>query len=181
MLGILSLEPNWGNKLSVLGLSLRRLLSTTTMKKLSQVVNAPNSQFQSILQHSRYLQQLEQQLFVILPAPLRPHCHVANLNADSLVLYTHSAAWATRLRYLQTLILTQARQLTGLNLSRIEVRVQPDSAMPATTAQHASPALTRTLSSENAHLLRTVAETVKHPRLRNALLNLIQHQTTEAG
>lgn len=152
-----------------------------TMKKLSQVVNAPNSQFQPILQHSRYLQQIEQQLFVILPASLQPHCHVANLSTDVLVLYTHSAAWATRLRYLQTVILTQASQLTGLSLSRLEVRVQPDTAKVTGAIPHSSPVSARTLSTENADLLRTVAETITHPKLRSALLKLIQHQTTEAG
>lgn len=149
------------------------------MKKLSQVVHAPNSQFQHLVQHSQAVQQLEQQLVACLPQPLRAQCHVANVTEDSVVIYAHSAVWATRLRYLQAELLAHAQQCTGLPLTRVIVKVQPSSGAvvkppPATAAP-------RTLSADNASLLRAVAENMSHRQLRHALLRLIQHQTTEAG
>src|SRR5262245_13093585 len=53
----------------------------------------------AMVQHARFLQQLDARLRSELPASLARHVQVANLHADRLVMVAESAVWATRLRY----------------------------------------------------------------------------------
>lgn len=73
----------------------------------------------------------------VLPSALSAQVNFADLRDGKLVFLASSAAWATRLRYTQALVLEAARQL-GFNASALVVKVAP--ATPASQpVAHAKP------------------------------------------
>ncbi|MEW5992881.1 MAG: DUF721 domain-containing protein [Candidatus Zixiibacteriota bacterium] len=120
-----------------------------------------------LLERVQYLQTLTTQLRSCLDSESASHVQVADLNGERLVIQVDSAAWATRLRYLGPQLLRCLRNGTELPpLQRLDVRVAPQ-AQPTT---HGIPPAT--LSADNASLLDTAADDIRHPALRAALKRL---------
>lgn len=120
-----------------------------------------------MLARARKLSRLEQAVLQCLPAELGAHCKVLNLKSEILVLATPSPAWAGRLRFAVPEMLKQLQCQHALNISRVELKVQPDKVEIQ--------AVTRTpmqLSLANATLLAQTAQSVKHPPLQEALYRL---------
>ena len=82
------------------------------------------SALSQIVQQARAIAAADEALQSVLPAELAPHCHVINLRAETLIVATDSAAWATRLRYLAPSVLESLHQLaTPLMVQVIRCRV----------------------------------------------------------
>ena len=122
-----------------------------------------------LIQRARYLESVDKALQQLLGSSLAGHCRVANINHDTLVLQTTSAAWGTRLRYLAPTLLQQlSRQLGWDRVKHAKVQVRPE-AFP----EREQPVRRRAqLSRESAALLRDVAENTGDPALKAALLRL---------
>ncbi|TCS93710.1 hypothetical protein EDC25_12631 [Pseudofulvimonas gallinarii] len=90
----------------------------------------------------------------VLPSALSAQVRFADLREGRLVFLASSAAWATRLRYTQALVLEAARQL-GLGASELVVKVAP----PAPASQPLAPA--RPLSESAARHLDLAAKLLR--------------------
>jgi hypothetical protein len=90
----------------------------------------------------------------VLPSALSAQVRFADLREGKLVFLASSAAWATRLRYTQALVLEAARQL-GLGASELVVKVAP----PAPASQPLAPA--RPLSESAARHLDLAAKLLR--------------------
>lgn len=105
----------------------------------------------------------------LIPPEIRLHCQAIQCTVTELTLAADSAAWVTRLRYLQPKLLSSLRNHAQFcHLSQILFKIIPIQVLPAPL-----PAQPRTLSSENSRMLQTLAESISDLPLRQALLRLI--------
>lgn len=96
------------------------------MKSMRQLIANPSSILYRLLQHSQTLEQLDNWLQASLPIPLQPHCYIANLRNNTLVVHTDSSLWATRLRYLTPELLYRWQQEKSMpTIDKIEIRIRP--------------------------------------------------------
>lgn len=124
----------------------------------------------SLFGEAQRLAHLQHLLESQLQPAARPHCQVAALREDCLLLIVTDGQWATHLRYQQKRLLRQLRNLREFaNLAKILFKVQP-----ATSARHAT-ARNPTLSASAADTLRTAASSIEDPQLRAALERLASH------
>lgn len=79
----------------------------------------------SLLQKVDEIKQANQLLFQILPKELIPRCLLLNVNHDTLVIAADNAAWATKLRYLQSDILWQFSKCDDFShITRVHIRLK---------------------------------------------------------
>jgi len=120
-----------------------------------------------LLRHARRLREVERDVLGTLDRALRPHCRVANVRDDTLVLDADSPVWASRLRYQTAELLERLPCREALGIRRVRVRVRPAHAPPGAAAPRP-----RRLSPTAAALIYSVARTVDPGPLRRALLRL---------
>jgi len=178
------------------------------MKHIGELVEGAQNILQQLWEKNVHLQQINQTLPTILPQPLARHCRVVNLREKTVVIYTDSAAWATRLRYLIPTIL-QAWQQQPFDINKIEIKVHLEAiepliasdasltvvAPPVThSAAQQPPKTTRPetaatkknrgpypLTENAADYLRNTANATAHPRLKAVLLRLASRSQTDNG
>ena len=140
----------------------------TSMRELVSHTGGP---FRGLLQRARDLERVDGLIRQHLGTPLNRHCRLANLTPRSVVLHADSPVWSARLRYRTPEILALLRwRLQDPGLREAQVRVRPPGEPPAR-----APGRPR-LSAGTATLLRSVAEAIEDPRLRQALLRLARHR-----
>ncbi|OQW93896.1 MAG: hypothetical protein BWK79_08745 [Beggiatoa sp. IS2] len=125
----------------------------------------------SLFRHCQMLLRLNQELSTTLPVSLQQHCYIANFRAHTLVIQVDSALWATRLRYEVPMLLKQWKTLLSFpTVDKIEIQVRP----PILPIPSQSPTLCPkpALSKQTAVSLQEVANTISHPKLKEALLRL---------
>jgi hypothetical protein len=83
---------------------------STSAHSINDIINRPNNELANLLNKANQLKSLDALINPLLPAHLRKHCHVANLNDQRLSLVTTSGTWATQLRYQSSALLSQLRQ-----------------------------------------------------------------------
>lgn len=110
---------------------------------------------------------LNRALDAALPASARGHVRVAALEHDRLVLEADSPVWATKTRYLETGIIRQLRDDTGLSVKSLRLRVKPATETPGRRKRQPP-----TLSADSARHLTALADDVSHPGLQKALSRL---------
>ena len=131
------------------------------------------STFEQLAAKSREFDDLLQQVRTLLPAPLGEHCSAAIKRDKTLILYTVSSAWASRLRFI-------SRQLTGqlkgkgMQIEKISVRVQLQR-----QPQKRPPRRIRNLSGENATLIEQLADHIEDDKLSAALRRLSRHKNRQ--
>jgi hypothetical protein len=119
---------------------------------------------------SRDQSALLQQVRRLLPSPLDRHCLAAVLEADRLVLFTDSSAWASRLRYF-------ARDLVfGLQQERVTVTKTAIRILVSNRQKKRKQRHIPRISQKNARLLRQIADDISDPALGAALRRLSRHQ-----
>lgn len=92
----------------------------------------------------------------VLPAAISAQVRFADLREGKLVFLASSAAWATRLRHAQALVLQAARAL-GLEVSSLAVKVAP----PAPESASQPPAPAKPLSETAARHLDLAAKLLR--------------------
>lgn len=146
------------------------MVKNTGPLKITEILSADTGHLVQLYSHTRELSALEKKLCSYLPASLRDHVRVANYDEKSLSLCTDNAAWATRLRFKIPDILNIARNKCMLDsIQTVRISVAPTE--KETSNRRQAPRLT----SETAQLLRSTAESLSDPDLRQALLQLSQH------
>ncbi|HHC71261.1 MAG TPA: DUF721 domain-containing protein [Thiotrichales bacterium] len=136
---------------------------------LGNLLNASGG-IHRLLEQARAQQALLGRVRALLPAPLDRHCVAALERKGQLLLYTDSPAWSSRLRF-HSRALERRLRADGLPVGRIRVRVSlPDRPRGDSPPPVSGPG--RTLSRENAALIRTVAGGIRDHGLRAALERL---------
>jgi hypothetical protein len=124
----------------------------------------------ALLQQSQRLLQLTRTLQEHLPEPLNRHCTVANINDGSLILLTDSPVWSSRLRFHAATILREVERRHGLQLAKVQIRVNPPEQVKPEAVKHKP-----RMSAPTAALLRQVAGSIADPALGTALRRLAQN------
>ena len=122
------------------------------------------------------LNQLDRRVRKLLPEALRPHCRVANLQGEQLLLLAESPAWHALLRYqLPALQQALAREGDLPTIRRIHLRVQPPQASPG----ERGPVAPLRMAPRTAALIADLARGVEDPALRAILMRLSRRGTAE--
>ena len=113
------------------------------------------------------LQYYHERIKSILPPPLEDHFTLANVDKNYLTLHTDSPAWAARLRFKTPDILKCIQDSCDTNPPKsIRIKViLPTSTVKKTGSKPK-------LSAANAQLIHKTADSIKDPKLRNALYRL---------
>jgi hypothetical protein len=125
----------------------------------------------ALAQRARALDALDRQLRQPLPEPLRRHVRLADISADRLVFLASSSAWASKLRFHQTAILANARQVSGLPTAKFAVKVAPLPPVPPEQIRRTTSSKPG-LSKIAADHLKTAARSIADPELRAVYLRL---------
>ena len=125
---------------------------------------------QALLGAARRLDHLQKLLEAALEPAAREHCKVASWRDGTLLLIVSNGHWATRLHYQQRRLLRLLQEQTAFNgLQRILFKVQPATGSSSAGARHVE------VSAAAADSLRTAADGISDPRLREALERLAKH------
>lgn len=142
---------------------------------IGELLDNTEGRLQHLLARAKALQQLTHKVHQYLPAQLAPHCSIANIRGNCLILHTDTAARASLLRYhLPALIkhLQQHQELRSLGRASIKVRPHPRQPSASPAGQRAK------LSQANVSLLRQVAKGTSDPCLKAAFLRLAHRANT---
>lgn len=125
---------------------------------------------QALFSAAQRLGKLQALVEAQLEPAAREHCQVASWHDGCLLLLTSNGHWATRLHYQQRRLLRLLQEQTAFNgLQRILFKVQPVTGSSSAGARHVE------LSAAAADSLRTAADGISDPRLREALERLAKH------
>lgn len=142
-------------------------------RSFPELLHGPDmTALEQLVQRGKQLRRLSSLIQEKLGPELEPHCNIANLRGNTLVLVVASTSWATRLRY-QIPGLLQRLQLDERlgSITDIQIRVSPENT-PRNTKQPRR----ATMSAEAAYCLRQCADSVEDERLSRALTHLASHQ-----
>ena len=120
-----------------------------------------------LLERARKLSRFERAVLPLLPVDLAAHCKVLNLKSEILVLAAPSPAWAGRLRFAIPELIKQLKRELGLDIRKVELKIQPHSVEPQTARKRPL-----RISMASATLLAQTARSIDHPPLQEALLRL---------
>ena len=138
------------------------------MEEIQQIFSGHLKQLctraQALTKLNNYVQNL-------LPAPLKPHCQVANLHEGTLVMLVDSAVWANQLRFYQTTLLRAWQPDQAGSQAPRQLAIRIASKHVAEKAPSAKPEL----SEESAALLESTADSLSDQGLREALRRLAKN------
>lgn len=140
--------------------------------RVSVFVHRGNSTLERLATRVATQQKLLAAVRACLPADLRAHCQAVALQRTQLTVFTHSSAWATRLRYAVGPMATELAKRDMPAPESIHVRVLA----PLETVETGVKSCRSRLSAESAHVLLTTANTVSDPALASALRKLAAHR-----
>lgn len=129
------------------------------------------------------LLKLNNAISVLLPAPLRPWCRVANFRNGVLVIETANASWLIRLRYEQKKLLSALRTKILPSLSSINLRINPELAIKGNSweaPRHVSEKIPL-CSLQSAEYIRNVAagNNIKLQKLLERLAELVSRTANQ--
>lgn len=86
------------------------------------LTHSSQQQLAYILKKAEQINQTQAAILEILPAPLRAHCQVIDIDEGTLVMRVHNASIATQLRFEGPAII---RALNQKQITRIACKVRP--------------------------------------------------------
>ncbi len=96
------------------------------MKSFGQLLANSYGFLCQLSQHSQMLERVDKLFQDSLPIPFYPHCHVANLREQTLIVHTDSSLWATRLRLIIPELLPLWRKNQSMpTINKVIVQVRP--------------------------------------------------------
>ncbi len=100
-------------------------MATKKPIRIGDVIHKPGSGLARLIERAASMADLTQAVISALPDPLGTHVVAVNHRADTLVVLVDSAAWATRLRYLEGEIRSRLARDQGIGIEKLVVRVAP--------------------------------------------------------
>ncbi len=140
-------------------------------KRLRGLLRRQHSPLADIADHTRALTRLQRRLERVVPATTRGHWHVADVDAERLLVVADAPVWASSLRYRQAALLDAVAEVIGQRPGGCRITVEPPR-----LARKQPP---RVLSEQASEHLRRGAATVDDPRLREALERLASRRGRE--
>ncbi len=134
----------------------------------------PGSTIRSLTAEGKRLNQLLELVRSLLPEPLDSHCLAVVNGKNSLILYTESSAWASRLRFFSRQLKSRMED-SGVSVGKVSVKVLITRG-PGKTI----PRKPRHLTADNAKLINEVAENLGDLELSAALKRLSRHVTVKS-
>lgn len=92
---------------------------------ISEVLHNTSSGLAEVVRRANTLAAITEKLKSVLPESLKPHLVSVNLRTDTLILIVDAAAWAARLRYLESEIRSHLAKDQGIGIKKIEIKVRP--------------------------------------------------------
>lgn len=81
---------------------------------------------QFILRRSTQIAKLNRAFTELLPESIRPHARLINYQCQTLIISCESSVWATRIRYLESILISQFKEDAFLkSMKFIKVKIQP--------------------------------------------------------
>ena len=100
-------------------------MATKDPVHISNVLHNASSGLADVVRRANSLAASTQELKSALPDAIRPHLVSVNFRADTLVLIVDSAAWAARLRYLESEVRSHLAKDQGIGVKKIDIKVRP--------------------------------------------------------
>jgi hypothetical protein len=147
-------------------------------QRIKTLIEKSQGPLKKVVQAAIELQAITTLLQQLLEPELASHCRASEWNNNCLTLAADNAAWATRLRYQQSTILSQLRtqpQFMGLGSIRIEVQAAETPLIAAPSTRPTKPRMT--LSTAAAAGIKATAEKIEDPALKAALEKLAERST----
>lgn len=134
----------------------------------AHLLQQPESSLSVLYNKTRILKEIEKTLNESMPEAFQGFYRVANYHNGTLILFTPSAIYVTRMRYHQKRILSILKQHID-GLSKISVKVRPPE--PILTPNKPEP---RQLSQPIKNKLAQIAAETSHDELKKILLKMAQ-------
>lgn len=132
--------------------------------RISRLISTSNSPVGRLVSRAHRMIALQKAVNEVLPADCRDYCRPASYRNGVLKLQADSAAWATKLRFQQPLILNALKQRRGFaDLRKIQVKVIPNYDKPKIQVA------AKPISAASAEHLRETADSIDQPELSEAL------------
>lgn len=97
----------------------------STPQSIQSLLHITAPEMADILGRARFLARIRAALLEILPATAAPHLQVAAYEDYHLRLHVANAAWATRLRYMETQLARALAQRMRLQVDGVRIKVRP--------------------------------------------------------
>ncbi len=138
-------------------------------RQLYKFLSQKKGNVADLVTQTRINQKLSQSLNNLLDPALRDHLRLANIRAQTLILITDSAAWASRARYFSPVLLQKLKNNSHIfgDIRKIDIQVQP-----ATLPPRPARPLPRHISDSAAKCLSATADSIDDVELKNALNRL---------
>jgi hypothetical protein len=145
---------------------------------LHNVLTRSNAELGGILTEAHRLQELESIFYSILEDRFHSHCRIAQFHSTQLTLLIDNANWATPIRYLAPDLITQLKNHREFEqLETIECHIAPDIfQMDEENYPKQRNPSHMPMSETNKKNIRIIAEQIQDPKLKAALLKLIEHK-----
>ncbi len=151
---------------------------------IQNLLDKSETQLGKIISQAQAIEELNIAFTSALDTELIPHCRVGYYDSGVLTLFTHNAAWATRLRYGVPLILSKLRTIPQwAGICSIQVKIQKDwhkVKEPVSATPEVHPPLT--LSEANAAQIQALADSLKSQpgmeKLVESLERIVRHQAS---
>jgi len=115
------------------------------------------------------LVRFNERLQAVLPEGLRPHCQAANYRDQKLIVLCDSAAWSTRLRFMEHDLLKKLKTEDHFTIKSIQCIVRQTPASQEEQFWEATP-----ISGESRTHIKRLADSMEDNDLKMALLKLIR-------
>jgi len=117
---------------------------------------------------------MQEKVHGALGADCAKHCQVAGIRGNTLLLQADSATWGTRIRLNQNAILNSiATHKEFSKLTSLDVKIRPKITKRSRQIQR------KAISDDAKEIIAETAQGVNYPGLKNALLSLSRHQSSQ--
>lgn len=135
---------------------------------IQKVLTGSSEELHRLMDRAAYLAHLNAKLAHLLPKPLADHCQVSALKGRTLVIYSDSPGWTTKLRFSAPLLL---KTLKKDGIEAIDTKTHPLHSPPPVVKRRAR------MSKSSSEQLSSIAETISDQKLRNAIKRLASRGT----
>lgn len=110
---------------------------------------------QWLIRRANAIHNIETNIFYVLPEQARPHCQLANVRDQTLIILTADASWLTYIKPYKDDLIHAARKC-HVRCHDVQFRVRP---RPRKPTQHDAPTV---LSSETLQLIENLNQWLKN-------------------